>query len=70
MYEKIVRCLQPRERHPIAMPRRASLEAALNPEPGPWLYYVLQDARTHFFTDDYDEFINAKNRAQANGLIP
>ena len=56
--------------HPIAMPRRASLEAAMNPEPGPWLYYVLQDARTHFFTDDYDEFINAKNRAQANGLIP
>ena len=56
--------------HPIAMPRRASLEAALNPEPGPWLYYVLKDARTHFFTDDYDEFINAKNEAQRNGLIP
>jgi UPF0755 protein len=56
---------------PIAMPRKASLEAAMNPEPGPWLYYVLADADgTHFFTDDYDEFINAKNRAQANGLIP
>lgn len=55
---------------PIAMPRRASLEAALNPEEGPWLYYVLQDETSHFFTDDYDEFINAKNRAEANGLIP
>jgi UPF0755 protein len=56
--------------HPIAMPRRESLEAALNPEPGPWLYYVLQDATTHFFTDDYNEFLRAKDEAEANGLIP
>lgn len=57
--------------HPIAMPRRASLEAAMNPEPGSWLYYVLADAEGHhFFTDDYDEFLNAKNEAQRNGLIP
>ena len=56
--------------HPIAMPRRASLEAALNPEPGTWLYYVLEAPGRHFFTDDYDEFINAKNEAQRNGLIP
>ena len=55
---------------PIAMPRRASLEAALNPEPGPWLYYVLQDPTVHFFTDDYDEFLRAKEEAQRNGLIP
>jgi len=55
---------------PIAMPRRASLEAALNPEPGPWLYYVLQDATAHFFTDDYNEFLRAKEAAQRNGLIP
>ena len=55
---------------PIAMPRRASLEAAMNPEPGPWLFYVLQDERTHFFTDDYNEFLRAKSRAQQNGLIP
>ncbi len=28
---------------PIAAPGRASLEAALNPEAGPWMYYVLTD---------------------------
>jgi len=28
---------------PIAAPGRASLEAALNPEDGPWMYYVLTD---------------------------
>jgi UPF0755 protein len=56
--------------HPIAMPRRASLEAALNPEPGPWLYYVLEAPGRHFFTDDYNEFLRAKDEAQANGLIP
>jgi UPF0755 protein len=28
---------------PIAAPGRASLEAALNPEEGPWMYYVLTD---------------------------
>ena len=55
---------------PIAMPRRASIEAALNPEPGPWLYYVLQDPTAHFFTDDYDEFLRAKDEAERNGLIP
>jgi UPF0755 protein len=56
---------------PIGMPGQASLEAALNPEPGDWLYYVLaNEDGTHFFTSDYDEFINAKNEAQRNGLIP
>jgi UPF0755 protein len=53
------------------MPRRASLEAAMNPDPGPWLYYVLASSDgTHFFTDDYNEFLRAKDEAQANGLIP
>ena len=56
---------------PVAMPGRASLEAALNPEAGPWLYYVLQDASgVHFFTDDYNEFLRAKDEAERNGLIP
>ncbi|MEA3019680.1 MAG: hypothetical protein QOI47_1204, partial [Actinomycetota bacterium] len=36
---------------PIAVPGRASLEAALNPEPGPWLYYVIADKQgRHTFT--------------------
>lgn len=55
---------------PIAMPRRASLEAALNPEPGPWLYYVLKDRTTHAFSESYDEFLRNKRAAQDAGLIP
>ena len=26
---------------------------ALNPAPGPWLYYVLEEPGVHYFTDDY-----------------
>lgn len=55
---------------PIAMPRRASLAAALDPEPGPWLYYVLEDETAHTFTDDYDQFLRDKRAAQERGLIP
>ena len=40
---------------PIASPGRASIEAAINPADGPWLYYVLQDAAgNHLFTEDYE----------------
>jgi UPF0755 protein len=54
---------------PIASPGRASIEAALNPTDGPWIYYVLEDADGHhFFTDSNDEFINAKNRCADLGL--
>ncbi|MCB1014165.1 MAG: endolytic transglycosylase MltG [Acidimicrobiales bacterium] len=54
---------------PIGQPGRASLEAAMNPADGPWLYYVLagQDGH-HFFTDSYDEFLEAKDECQAMGL--
>lgn len=55
---------------PVALPGRASLEAALNPEPGPWLYYVLKDQRTHAFSESYDEFLRNKRTAQEKGLIP
>lgn len=54
---------------PIAAPGRASIEAALNPADGPWIYYVLEDAAGHhFFTESNREFINAKNRCAALGL--
>jgi UPF0755 protein len=57
--------------HPIAMPRRESLEAALNPEPGPWLYYVLNDNEGHHaFSESYDEFLRNVDYARENGLIP
>lgn len=55
----------------IALPGRASLAAAIAPTEGNWRYYVLvsNDPPTHFFTDDYDEFVNAKNDAQARGVF-
>lgn len=57
---------------PIAAPGRAALEAALAPAAGPWLFYVLDpDAEIeggHFFTDDYDEFLQKKDECEAAGL--
>lgn len=54
---------------PIGLPGRASLEAAMNPADGPWLYYVLASQEgDHFFTDSYDEFLDAKGRCQDLGL--
>lgn len=54
---------------PIAAPGRASIDAALNPADGPWIYYVLEDAEgNHFFTESSSEFINAKQRCADLGL--
>jgi UPF0755 protein len=54
---------------PIANPGRASIEAALNPADGPWIYYVLEDADGHhFFTDSNSEFLAAKARCRDAGL--
>jgi UPF0755 protein len=54
---------------PIASPGRASIEAALNPADGPWIYYVLEDADgNHFFTDSNSEFLAAKERCREAGL--
>ncbi|HZQ27304.1 MAG TPA: endolytic transglycosylase MltG [Acidimicrobiales bacterium] len=54
---------------PIASPGRAALEAALNPAPGGWLYYVLadQDGRHVFATTDA-EFQKAVANCKAKGL--
>ena len=49
---------------PIASPSRESLEAALNPAQTGHLYYVLEaDGKRHFFTNDYEEFLEAKRTA-------
>lgn len=54
---------------PISSPGEASLEAALAPVPGNWIYYVLEDAEgNHFFTASAAEFEAAKARCQAAGL--
>lgn len=55
---------------PIAVPSRSALEAALHPAEGPWLYYVLAgEDGSHFFTDDFDEFIRVRDESRAAGLF-
>ena len=55
---------------PIAAPGQKSLEAALNPTPGPWLYYVLIDpSGKHAFATTDAEFEQLVRQARAKGLI-
>jgi UPF0755 protein len=55
---------------PIASPGRKSLQAALAPTPGPWLYYVLADASgRHAFATTPAEFDRLKAQAHAKGLL-
>jgi UPF0755 protein len=46
---------------PIANPGANCLRAAMFPEEGDFLYYVLQNEETgeHYFTDDYNDFLSA-----------
>ena len=54
---------------PISNPGEASLEAALSPAVGPWIYYVLEDEEgNHFFTESAAEFEAAKAQCEARGL--
>jgi UPF0755 protein len=55
---------------PIASPGQASIEAALNPADGPWLYYVLIDKDGHHaFTASATEFARLKDEAKRKGLL-
>ncbi len=55
---------------PIGVPGRASLEAAMNPADGDWLYYVLADEQgNHFFTKEYNEFLDQKQLSDEAGLL-
>jgi UPF0755 protein len=55
---------------PIAMPGRSALDAAINPEPGPWLFYVLaSEDGSHFFTDNFDEFLRVAQEAREAGIF-
>ncbi|MBJ7358260.1 endolytic transglycosylase MltG [Nocardioides sp.] len=48
---------------PIEAPGQAAMEAALNPDEGPWFFYVTVNLETGEtkFTEDYDEFLEFKN---------
>lgn len=52
---------------PIAAPGKAVLEAAVNPEPGPWLYYVVidKDGRHAFATTNAEHEANIRKAKQA-----
>jgi UPF0755 protein len=55
---------------PIASPGRAALQAAIAPEPGPWLYYVLADEEgRHAFAVTGEEFERFRRQAQQKGLL-
>ncbi|MDH4278106.1 MAG: endolytic transglycosylase MltG [Acidimicrobiia bacterium] len=55
---------------PIAMPSKASLEAAMNPADGDWIYYVLSpDGRTHNFATTDEEFLEFKRIAEEAGVL-
>jgi len=55
---------------PVGAPGESSLLAALNPEPGDWMYYVLASPDgSHYFTNSYNDFLKAKARAQQQGLL-
>jgi UPF0755 protein len=53
---------------PINSPGEAALDAALQPDPGPWLYFVSTDPAAGItkFTADYDEFLVFKREFQRN----
>ena len=55
---------------PIAAPGRASLEAAMNPVEGPWLFYVLADAQgNHDFSETIEEHNEKVAVARELGLL-
>jgi UPF0755 protein len=56
---------------PIAVPGRAALEAALNPEEGDWLYYVkYEEDGTHAFSTTNEEHNRRIAEAKAKGVNP
>jgi UPF0755 protein len=55
---------------PINSPGQKSIDAALNPAPGDWLYYVLTDKDGHhYFTNNFADFQRAVNDAKARGVF-
>lgn len=46
---------------PICNPGLSSIKAALKPEKTDYLFYVLQKDGTHYFTNNYDDFIKKQH---------
>lgn len=53
---------------PICNPGKASIEAVLRPASTKYLYYVskFDGSKTHFFSDNYNKFLNDKKISQTN----
>lgn len=55
---------------PINSPGQKSINAALNPAPGDWLFYVLTDKDGHhYFTNNQSDFNKAVADAKARGVF-
>jgi UPF0755 protein len=55
---------------PISSPSRKSIEAALNPAEGTWVFYVLTDKEgRHKFADTYEEHLANIVDAKARGIF-
>jgi len=51
---------------PIGSPTEAAVLATINPEPGPWLYFVTVMPKETKFTADYNEFLKFKAEYKKN----
>jgi UPF0755 protein len=51
---------------PICSPGKKSIEAAVMPAKTDYIYFVASNDGTHFFTDDYEEFLKVKAKTQGN----
>ena len=51
---------------PIALPGMRSLEAAVHPDPGPYLYFVARGDGSSQFSTTLDEHLTAVRRYQMN----
>lgn len=49
---------------PVSNPGRACIEAAISPADTDYLYFVSKNDGTHFFTSNYNEFLNVKATTQ------
>ena len=51
---------------PIGSPTRSAILAALDPEPGDWLYFITVAPKDTRFTRSYDEFLDLKRLYREN----